>query len=158
LVALHADDASGHPAMGVARITADGVLDPTFGGGAGFALAQASPSAAVVQQSAANSLVVQADGRIVVGGPADDDSSHQAFALARFLPDGGLDTGFGSQGIVLRQFSSAAVPSSIPYALAVQANGKLLQVGNVSDASGHPELAVARFTVDGALDTSFASS
>jgi uncharacterized delta-60 repeat protein len=156
LVALRVDEAVGRGAMGIARLTPDGRLDPSFAGGAGYATLQASPAA--LPQSAASALAVQADGRVVAGGWASDALSHQAFALARFLPDGGRDTGFGSDGVVLGQLSPSASPVSAPYALAVQANGKILQAGAIADAAGRREVAVIRYAVDGALDRSFAGT
>ncbi len=156
LVALRVDEALGHGAMGLARLTPGGQLDPSFAGGAGYATLQASPAA--LPQSAASALAVQADGRIVAGGWASDALSHQAFALARFLPDGGRDAGFGSNGVVLGQLSPSTSPVSSPYALALQANGKILQAGAVADAGGRREVAVIRYAVDGALDRSFAGT
>ena len=156
LVALRVDEALGRGAMGLARLTPDGRLDPSFAGGAGYATLQASPAA--LPQSAASALAVQADGRVVAGGWASDALSHQAFALARFLPDGGRDAGFGSNGVVLGQLSPSTSPVSSPYALAVQPNGKILQAGAVADAGGRRQVAVIRYAVDGALDRSFAGT
>ena len=156
LVALRVDEALGRGAMGLARLTPDGRLDPSFAGGAGYATLQASPAA--LPQSAASALAVQADGRVVAGGWASDALSHQAFALARFLPDGGRDAGFGSNGVVLGQLSPSTSPVSSPYALAVQPNGKILQAGAVADAGGRRQVAVIRYAIDGALDRSFAGT
>jgi uncharacterized delta-60 repeat protein len=77
----------------VARFTGSGVLDTSFDGDGvattGFGLG----SAAV-----ANSVAVQPDGKIVVGGSRTTSVDGTDFALARYLTDGSLDTTFGTGG------------------------------------------------------------
>ena len=72
------------------RFNADGTLDTTFGTGG---LVQID-----FDQFAA---VLQSDGKIVTAGSfLDVDPFQRGFALARFLPDGSLDTTFGTDGRV----------------------------------------------------------
>jgi uncharacterized delta-60 repeat protein len=67
----------------VARLLPTGELDPTF---------QADPTLLGGQVAV---LVVQADGGVLVGGPA---STRLPGGLVRLLPSGGLDSAFGASG------------------------------------------------------------
>lgn len=55
------------------------------------------------------------------------------FALARFQPDGSLDGGFGSGGLVTTDLCGDA---DIPSAVEVQADGAILVAGFASSAGG----------------------
>ena len=91
----------------------------------------------------AHSAALQPDGKIVVVGHSRTD-----FALARFNPDGSLDTGFGDNGKVITSFSSEYETAR---AVAIQADGKIILVGLAGDY-----IAVVRYNADGSLDTDFA--
>jgi uncharacterized delta-60 repeat protein len=96
-------------------------------------------------------LLVQPDGKLVAGGSAFTFTTggNYDFALARYLPDGTLDPGFGSGGKVttdLLGFDDQA------FALARQPDGKLVAAG---EAGG--DFALARYNADGTLDASFGS-
>src|SRR5437667_2120863 len=95
--------------------------------------------------SQATGLVLQPDGKIVLGGWTSD--SHTA--LARYLPDGRLDSTFGSEGIVVG-------PSGQAYSMALQADGKILLAG--WGANGNFGFFVVRFLPDGGLDTTFGNN
>ena len=71
---------SGH----VAQYKGDGGLDTSFGSGGRVVTDFGA-------DDRASAVAVQADGRIVVGGGSGD-----GFALARYLADGSLDSGFGA--------------------------------------------------------------
>jgi uncharacterized delta-60 repeat protein len=116
---------------------APGDLDPTF---ADDGIAQVQ----IGWGSQATGLVLQPDGKIVVGGWTSD--SHTA--LARYLPDGRLDSGFGSEGIVVG-------PSGQAYSMALQPDGKILLAG--WGANGNFGFFMVRFLADGSLDTTFGS-
>ena len=118
----------------VIRFNPDGSLDTTFSGD-GVATAffgegiTATPAALAFQ-----------DGRIVVGGTAAGD-----FALARFNPDGSLDTSFGGDGTVLTDFGGTDAVA----ALAVQPDGKLVAAGRTG-----ADVALARYGTSGTTPTS----
>ena len=63
-----------------------------------------------------------------------------------------LDTSFSADGKVTTSFSTG---NDVGSGIAVQSDGKIVVVGTSDDGSGTSELAVARFNVDGSLDTSF---
>src|SRR4051812_43426309 len=77
-----------------------GALDPTFGAG-GVATTALSPG-----WDRAYAVAVQPDGKILVGGEYNGNGSIGAgdFAVARYLPDGTLDTTFGTGGRVTTDF------------------------------------------------------
>jgi uncharacterized delta-60 repeat protein len=99
----------------------------------------------------ANAVAVQPDGKIVVAGFATSASGIGSdFALARYNPDGTLDTSFDGGGIVTTDFG--ALSDDDARALVIQPDGRILVVGTAGE-----DIALARYTPDGKLDTSFGS-
>jgi uncharacterized delta-60 repeat protein len=116
----------------------DGKLDPTFGlNGSVFPLNLTLTPYAVV---------IQPDGRIVVGGWI-----LRSFGVVRFNHDGSLDSTFGNNGVVTIRFVPGATDDRI-FELALQSDGKIVAAGEVDTAKW---FALARFNPDGSLDTSF---
>jgi uncharacterized delta-60 repeat protein len=127
--------------------------------------------------SVAHSVVLQPDGKIVAAGgvqivpigvgglvavptqsgcqPARSPGFGQIsstctdFALARYNPDGSLDTSFGRDGLVTTDFAGNL---SEVFAIALQPDGKIVAAGKIVD---RPGFALARYNPDGSLDTSF---
>lgn len=134
----------------VARYSADGSLDPSFGAG-GKAVADFGFS------DVAYAVALQRDGKIVAAGLARRTRAigTEAFALARFNSDGSLDTSFDGDGRVMTAFTSL---SDAAYDLEIQRDGKLVVSGHVGhDRGGQSSVAgaVARYNSDGSLDPSF---
>ena len=104
--------------IGIARLTADGSLDESFGdsGKVRFSL----PAGAL--GSGCGDGVVDAAGRILIGC----DSGGGAVALVRFSADGDLDSDFGDEGIALADFNSSAAEACD---LAVAPSGAIVVVG-----------------------------
>jgi len=101
----------------------------------------------------ANALAIQADGKLVAAGNAQDPVTFRSvfFALARYNPNGTLDSSFGKSGKILADFG---VPGDArAWALAIQADGKLVVAGG---AGG--DFALARYNPDGSPDSSFGTS
>ena len=92
-------------------------------------------------------VALHADGRIVVVGTAPGTGGAD-FAVSRYLPNGGLDPGFGAGGFVLTDVLGST--DNPAYDVALQANGKIVVAGAVGDA-----LALARYNADGGLDETF---
>jgi uncharacterized delta-60 repeat protein/uncharacterized repeat protein (TIGR01451 family) len=95
-------------------------------------------------------LAIDADGKIVASGRAIV-SGGTDFALSRYNPDGSLDTGFGGDGKVTTDFAAGF---DLPYAVAVQGDGKIVTAGRV-EVSGTTDFGLARYNTDGTLDTGF---
>ncbi|MDO8414304.1 MAG: hypothetical protein Q7S51_11015 [Gallionellaceae bacterium] len=103
-----------------ARYNSDGTLDATFDGD-GLVVTNLPR----VYQEYFNSLIVQADGKILAGG-----ASTGVITLIRYNVDGSLDTRFGSKGIA----SSSAVTGWFNKLLSV-ANNKVVAVGTMQGGS-----------------------
>jgi uncharacterized delta-60 repeat protein len=104
----------------IARLNADGSLDPTFDAGAGL-------------NDFATTIIVQPDGKILLGGYFNSVNSTTRYHVARLNSDGSLDTTFQPPQL------------STVYSMALQPDGKLLAVGS----------SVTRFNTDGSLDSTF---
>jgi uncharacterized delta-60 repeat protein len=133
----------------VARYLPSGELDGSFGSG-GKVVTPLGPDA-----DTAYAMVLQPDGKIVVGGDTNNGSNQTGldFALVRYLPDGTLDASFGSAGIVTTPIAAFGGRDSI-YALAVQTiDGQ----SRIVAAGGEGDFRIARYLPSGALDSSFGS-
>jgi len=127
----------------VARYLGSGRIDTTFGHD-GWAFTRFGLAWAV-----ANSVAVQADGKIVAGGDGTigcwpgGHCDHVA-VLARYSAGGSLDTSFGEGGIVTSDFKGWI------NAIAVQLDGKIVGAG-----SGVGRFALVRYETDGSPDPTF---
>jgi uncharacterized delta-60 repeat protein len=150
----------------VARVTAEGALDPSFGDG-GRVLTDFTRASncdgCQKSKDSANALAIQRDGKIVVVGSSDsqggtDISDHSIydFALARYNDDGSLDSSFGRGGKVLTDFASGS--SDIAQAVVLQPDSKLVVAGLRRIIAGERyDFALARYTTTGRLDGNFGS-
>ncbi|HEX5687465.1 MAG TPA: delta-60 repeat domain-containing protein [Ideonella sp.] len=135
----------------VARYTANGKLDATFG--VKGRVTTDFPGLAAVPSA----VVVQPDGKILVAGGAFSLFVFAGnFELARYNPDGSLDAGFGNGGIVTTNFGHG----SYAFSLALQPDGKIVAAGTSfvdfsSDDSSDTDFALARYHPDGMLDETF---
>jgi len=124
-----------------AAAAASGQLDPSFGG-------DGKVTTDFNGQAGANALVLQ-DGKLVAAGSGWNGTTTD-FALARYRQDGALDRTFGTRGRVTTDFGTGSQAT----ALVVQADGKLVAAGTVSNDTGG-DFALARYRRDGALDPAF---
>jgi uncharacterized delta-60 repeat protein len=122
------------------RYNPDGTLDPSFGGDGIVTTDLGTPSDDI------RALAIQPDGSIVAAGTADED-----VALARYLPDGRLDPGFGQGGTKITDFGSDDVATGV----ALTARGEILIAGYTLGPRVNRDFALARFTSAGALDAAF---
>jgi uncharacterized delta-60 repeat protein len=145
----------------VLRVLPDGRLDPGFGSGGrvwtdlvtvGWPVLDGAVAGGVVSlgTSAAYAVAVQPDGRIVVAGTTSSGAS-TAYALIRYLPDGQLDDGFGSGGLVVTDFD--ATTDDVASALVLLPDGRIVAAGRSGDS-----FALARYRPDGQLDPSFGTA
>lgn len=131
--------------IAVVRLNRDGTPDPGFDGD-GKVITDVSGS------DVAYAVAVQPDGKIVVAGSATVSGSGRDFVLARYNPDGSLDSSFDGDGKVVTAFSS---DSDQAYALLIQPDGKILAGGESNQGSSGVDFALARYNLDGSLDSSF---
>ncbi|WP_187264548.1 T9SS type A sorting domain-containing protein [Pontibacter beigongshangensis] len=124
----------------IARLNADGTLDASFNPGAGFAGSA---------NSSVQSLALQPDGKIVVGGNFTSFNGIDRNRIARLNADGTLDASF-NPGAGFTGSASSSVQS-----LALQPDGKIMVGGSFSYDNGIKRYDIARLNADGTLDTSF---
>lgn len=94
----------------------------------------------------AESVAIQNDGKIVVGGLASNSNGNAQFALARYNPNGSLDNSFDGDGKLITEFDAGR--SSIA-SIKLEADGRIVAAGVADD------FALARYLPDGSLDNSF---
>ena len=101
-------------------------------------------------------MAAMADGHIVVAGTVDFSAVGPTadFGIARFDPDGSLDTSFGVGGTARVDFGG----SDFVAALAAHPSGAIVVAGTTLSATGDYDLALARLTRDGRLDPAFGSA
>jgi uncharacterized delta-60 repeat protein len=134
-------------AFAVARLTANGGADMSFGGGAGIVVTNVDPP----MFDFALAVAIQADNKIIAGG-SDGLGGQGRIALVRYNTDGTLDTtGFGGgTGIV---FTTLASPASAS-AIAIQPDTKILVAAlTFVPASSATSITLLRYNTDGTLDT-----
>ncbi|MCU0431705.1 MAG: hypothetical protein MUF42_17220, partial [Cytophagaceae bacterium] len=117
------------------RLNADGLWDARFNPATGA-------------NSTVNSIVMQADGKILIGGSFDRYNNILRKSIARINSNGSLDTSFNP--------TSWITNTGTVVAIAVQTDGKVL-VGGTFRNSGTGVQNLARLNVDGSLDGTFNS-
>ena len=127
------------PDIALVRYNNNGTLDASFNG---FGIVTTHIGGGDV----AHSVAIQPDGKIIVAGGHNTQSSPLTFALVRYNSNGTLDTSFNGTGKVL-------TPNGAAYSVAIQSDGKIVAAGDVG-----VNFSVARYNNDGTPDTSFNGS
>ena len=130
----------------LARYTASGALDATFGTG-GKVTTDFAGSGDV-----GYALSLDAQGRILVAGYNNTFTQGANFALARYTASGTLDPTFGTGGKVSTDFAGS---NDIGFALSLDAQGRILVAGRASTGTQGDHFALARYTASGTLDPTF---
>jgi uncharacterized delta-60 repeat protein len=132
----------------LARYNPDGTPDATFGNGG-----QVSTDFLGLEDDAF-SVLIQPDGKIVAVGSANDPATFYDFAAVRYLSNGTIDTTFGVAGKVHTDFGDQNFDRARSAAL--HSDGRIVAAGfAISQNGGVQNFAVARYTSNGVLDTSF---
>ncbi|MBK8902509.1 MAG: tandem-95 repeat protein [Anaerolineaceae bacterium] len=130
----------------VARFNADGSKDTSFN-----YTGEVTTDIGLGTADRARDVIVQPDGKIVVVGSSDFID----FAVARYNPDGSLDSSFNSVGRLTTDFDGGSDGAK---AVALQPDGKIV-VGGWGEDCGivfcDDDFAIARYNSDGTLDNSF---
>ncbi len=127
--------------LSFARLNSGGALDAQWSGGI------VKGAAALLDSISA--LAIDNGGKIVVAGGSTAYPDYYT-GMARYLPDGKLDTSFGNGGKVL----SSSLNYFPAVKLLIDGAGRILTVGGVRD-DGLDRLVMARFNSNGSPDTSF---
>jgi uncharacterized delta-60 repeat protein len=118
---------------GSLRINTDGTRDTTFNTGVGFLTA-----------STVNSIDIQSDGKIVVGGAFTSYSGSTVTRLTRLNDNGSVDT----------TFNPGTINNEV-FAVKIQPDQKILIQGQFTTVSGSTRNRIARVLSNGQVDTSY---
>ncbi|GAA3938363.1 hypothetical protein GCM10022406_23090 [Hymenobacter algoricola] len=121
---------------GVVRLNADGSVDSSFSVGTGN-----------TQGTTISVLLVQADGKILVGGSFVQFNGQACIGLVRLTSSGAIDPDF--------MVTNTNYVGSIFSAAAQQPDGKLLVGGSFTQLNGQPAPFIARLLADGTSDNTF---
>jgi uncharacterized delta-60 repeat protein len=121
----------------VARLRANGALDPDFAGDGKLTLPGGG---------SASAILVQPDRNIVVAGNA---AGNATMTVTRLTPNGSLDMTFGAGGTASIDFAPLA---DLAAGAALQGDGKIVVAGY---SQGTEDVAVARLNPNGSPDTTF---
>ena len=127
-----------------ARYDAAGILDNSFG------------TAGIVRydgghgNAGARGIVIQSDGKIVVSG-SNSNGSDLDVALLRYNSDGSLDSGFGTDGVVIYDGGTG---NDNGRRLCLQQGDEIAVVGNTYNGKDYDAL-VLRYDADGVADEDF---
>jgi uncharacterized delta-60 repeat protein len=133
----------------LARYNRNGTLDPDFAGDGKVTTAFPGGSAA------AFAVAIQSDGKIVAAGWSFPQPSvgGGVFSLARYNPDGSLDSTFGTGGRVQTDIGDG---NERAHGVSTQTDGKIVAAGWADDSHGdNRRVAVVRYNADGTLDSTF---
>lgn len=123
---------NGIPAGNIVRLNSNGTLDNSFSTGTGFL-------------GSVNSICVQPDGKIILGGDFLTYNGTAANSIIRLLPNGDIDNGF-TYGNGINGYVST---------LALQADGKIIVAGDFDQYNGSAYNSIIRLNTDGSIDPTF---
>jgi uncharacterized delta-60 repeat protein len=129
----------------VVRYNADGSPDATFDGDGIFTI---TPGL----WASFRSVVIQPDGKIVLGGQRANPVGGGELLLVRLLPNGTPDNSFDGDGILTIPWDT--LPDGAARSVVIQPDGKIVAAGKHYNQVDN-DFVVARFTANGVLDSSF---
>jgi uncharacterized delta-60 repeat protein len=135
------NDSNGQFYLAFIRLNPDGSPDNSFSGD-GQLLSQ------VRDYNIATDIVLQPDGKIVIGGYTASKNSGIDFTLLRYNSDGTPDNSFSGDGILTGYMNAGINPL---VALLLKSDGKLIAVINAETC----KLALYRYNADGSPDLTF---
>jgi uncharacterized delta-60 repeat protein len=145
----------------VIKLTPDGAVDTTFGGGPGGV-----PGVTIFGGTAEGTelgdnprhVSTQPDGKILSVGYASATGVPNRPFIARLDPGtGALDAGFGSGGLASAQPAGAAPNFAEAYEVALQPDGKIVACGygRTATTPSTVDMVAFRFNANGSFDTTF---
>jgi len=126
---------NGIPMNNIARLNSDGSLDASFTAGTGA-------------DDIIYDVAIQQDGKIIIGGSFSNYNGVSRNKIARLNKDGSLDASFNLGTGIGGDYATV-------YALALQADNKIIAGGYFSDYNGTPRNNIARLNSNGSPDAGF---
>ncbi len=102
-----------------------------------------------------NTVAVQPDGKIIAAVNSLTSNFTNDFTLVRYNSNGNIDTSFGTNGIL---YADVGGKNDIVPTVLLQADGKIILVGQSRNARDRNIISIFRFNSDGTTDTSFGTS
>jgi uncharacterized delta-60 repeat protein len=133
--------------FGLVRYNPDGSIDTGFGKSGKVTTDFAGGFDQVL------GMALQNDGRIIAVGYAKTKTGKD-WGVARYNPDGSLDSSFGTGGKVTTDFANSFDSAD---AVAIQKDGRIIIAG-FATTSTNMDFALVRYNADGSLDSSFGTS
>lgn len=127
---------NGVSSSGIVRLFPSGGIDPDFYTGSGFT---------GVTTDIVNSIAVQSDGKILVGGNYTSYSGSATNRIVRLTPSGTIDL----------DFNVGAGLGAAPFAILQQTDGKIVVGGNFTTYSGSTRNFIVRINPSGSIDSDF---
>lgn len=126
----------------IARLNADGTIDPSFNLGISI-------------QWNVDVVKIQPDGKLLISGTfvGFTGGNSPPPGLARLNADGSLDPTFVAQQLLFA--NTGTNPYTNPSSMAIQSDGKIIIGGTITSYGGTPILNIARLNSDGTHDTTF---
>ncbi len=100
-------------------------------------------------------VLIQEDARILVCGTGTTETNAEDFVIARFRPDGTVDSTFNQTGFRVIDFFGK---DDFCYAMALQQDGKILITGIATTLVPKRKTAIVRLLEDGTFDKSFGTN
>jgi len=151
---------SGNPigSFATVRYNPNGSIDTTFNGnGVAFTQFVSRGSPGNTRNNRPETVLIRTDGKILVVGTTRSCCGPQPLsqvAMIQYNPNGSVDSSFGNAGKIQIGFSTFAATGA--YDAAIQADNKIVIAGVAQGNIKAPLVAVvARFNVDGSLDSTF---
>ncbi len=132
--------------MAVARFTAAGDLDPSFGSGGTFIFDRANNT------DWSNDVVVDSADRILIAGYSTSASGDRDMVVIRLTPDGSLDTSFNGSGTFF--FDGAGFPDTAT-SIDLTPGGRILVGGAFQNPQDQRNPVVLALNEDGSFDAGF---
>lgn len=118
----------------IARLNRDGTFDPSF-----------IPDPIIGGDHYVRCTLVQADGKVIIGGSFTTVNGYTRHNIARLNADGTLDV----------TFNAGIIQNSAVWGMALQPDNKIVIAGSFTAVNGIPRYRVARLNSNGSLDSGF---
>ena len=144
IVTAGGDTAGNMQRFALSRYKLNGNLDQTFGG-------DGKVHTAFNSDSAATSVAIQANGKIVAAGWKAIGGGYTQFALARYNSNGQLDPSFDVDGRVTTPIGGGSIANSV----AIDPLSQKIVAAGAAVVQGNDGFALARYDTVGGLDSTF---
>lgn len=140
--------------IALVRYNTDGSLDTDFGTGGKVTTAIGNGD------DQGNAVLLQPDGKIVVCGISDGDTTGSVIydaAVVRYNVNGSLDPNFGVGGIVTTHVGAPGFQGNAN-AMVFQTDGKIIISGTSNGGLNPNDFFIIRYTTNGTIDTSYGTN